>query len=321
MPNYAVHFLLASRVLDRWRETPSDAPFAVADPSARSAFLYGSIAPDLGYFPAGERLVSDLVHRVRSGDMARTLLATARTELQLAYTWGWVTHLLGDLAVHPLINEAGWEAATGRRGRPADAPQDDRSHMRVEFGLDAAFFRRYPRLDALPDRVAFDAGYAEHLAPALGEMYGWRPQAEEVVRWHAGADRAINGSRLLNRMATARLRRRPLHLLGRLGLDLLGRPSRLVPDTYPRAPLLAGILDPVPTRPWLLAEVERVIAGFPETFQHHYASGLRELENYDLALGDVAAPVPTRPLILHALAELERRGGRVRSLQRTMPFL
>src|SRR5262249_61645088 len=47
--------------------------------ASRAAFLIGSVAPDMGYFPGGEKFLSDLAHYVRSGALVRAL-ARLRSE-------------------------------------------------------------------------------------------------------------------------------------------------------------------------------------------------------------------------------------------------
>ncbi|HEV2130292.1 MAG TPA: zinc dependent phospholipase C family protein [Longimicrobiaceae bacterium] len=314
MPNAQIHFLLAGKVLDHWRAYPAEAPFAPDDPRAVDAFLLGSVAPDLGYFPRGDYLFSELVHLVRSGDLARSLVQVAATDAQRAYAWGWVTHVLGDAAIHPLINQACWEVVAGTRELPAVLPRDDRTHMRVEYGLDAAFFRRYPHLEQLQLRRDLDRAGAAHLTAAFGRTYGWRLDTGALLRSHRVVGQTVRAGLIFNRVATSRFRRRPLHALARLGLSVLGPPSRLLPESYGPAPLLCALLDPIPPPPWLVEEVERVVQGFLDGFGEHYTSGLRSLQNYDLTSGALAPSEPSEPRTLQALRELAERRGRPASL-------
>lgn len=307
MPNAEIHFLLASKVLDHWRAHPAEAPFGPDDPAAVDAFLLGSVAPDLGYFPRGEYLFSELVHLVRSSDLVRGLVEVAATDAQRAYAWGWATHVLGDAAIHPLINQACSEVVSGTRELPAVLPRDDRTHMRVEYGLDAAFFRRYPHLEQLRLRRDLDPAGAAHLTVAFGRTYGWQLDAGTLLRSHRVVSRAVRAGVTFNRVATSRFRRRPLHALARLGLSAFGRPSRLLPESYGLAPLLCALLDPVPPPAWLVEEVERVVRSFLDRFGEHYTSGLRGLQNYDLTSGALAPPEPSAPRTLRALRELAER--------------
>jgi hypothetical protein len=78
VPHAAVHFLLASRVLERWEAAPAAAPFEV-DAATRNAFLHGSLGPDMGYFPGADPLLSRLAHYARTGALCRALVAEARS--------------------------------------------------------------------------------------------------------------------------------------------------------------------------------------------------------------------------------------------------
>jgi len=49
------------------------------DPALRAAFLAGTVGPDMGMYPGGEPLFSDLAHYVRSGELARALVRAARS--------------------------------------------------------------------------------------------------------------------------------------------------------------------------------------------------------------------------------------------------
>jgi hypothetical protein len=146
MPGVALHFVLADRVLNRWRtdhgaEAP---PFDVADPSVLNAFYHGAVGPDLGYFPGGYQVLSDLAHCVRPAHLVRQLLCFARTDRQRAFALGWMTHVLADQTIHPVIGRAVGELLHGRRDRFVDGSAHPIAHLRVENGLDAWFAERHP---------------------------------------------------------------------------------------------------------------------------------------------------------------------------------
>ena len=109
MPGMAVHFQLAARVLDAW---PDPNEFDPSDTQVRNAFLNGSIGPDMGFYPGGFALPTDLAHYLSTGALARSLVNEARTELERAYAWGWVTHILADVEPHPLVNQGAGELLT-----------------------------------------------------------------------------------------------------------------------------------------------------------------------------------------------------------------
>src|SRR5688500_15063891 len=134
MPGITLHFLLANRVLDRWRsagpgsaggKSPDErAPFDPHCPRDCNAFLHGALGPDFGYMPGGHRLLSELAHRVRTGELAGRLIRSARTSLERAFAWGWLTHVLADRQIHPLIGRGVGELVHGCR-RTFVAGSDD----------------------------------------------------------------------------------------------------------------------------------------------------------------------------------------------------
>src|SRR5688500_10717869 len=104
MPLPSVHFLLARIPLRRWSLLPTQAPFDAADPEARNAYFHGALGPDMGIFPGGEPILSELAHHVQAKELMRTLAVTARTDVQRAFACGWATHLLADEVLHPEID-------------------------------------------------------------------------------------------------------------------------------------------------------------------------------------------------------------------------
>lgn len=136
MPGPALPFLLATIVYARWERTPVAAPFEPC-PAVRSAFLHGSLGPDMGYFPGADPMLAELAHHARTGMFCRALVHEAETDLARAFAWGWVTHVLADVAVHPLVNDACGELLLGRR-TPLWGPDVATAHLRVETGSNRA---------------------------------------------------------------------------------------------------------------------------------------------------------------------------------------
>ena len=132
-----MHFEIAARVLRYWELHETKAPFPPGVPDARSAFVLGSLGPDLGYFPGADTLLADLAHCVRSADLTRNLIGLATTHAELAFAWGWATHVLADIWLHPLINQAVEAMSGGSQPHEVSFAFDRASHIRVETGLDA----------------------------------------------------------------------------------------------------------------------------------------------------------------------------------------
>jgi hypothetical protein len=142
MPSVSLHLVLADRVLEGWTTNPRAAPFDPDDPAAVNAFYQGALGPDLGYFPGGYRLLSDLAHRVRSAVLSRFLVVSARAAAERAFSWGWVAHFLADRAIHPLVGRGVGEFVHGDRTRFVDGFEEPAAHVRVETGLDVLYMER-----------------------------------------------------------------------------------------------------------------------------------------------------------------------------------
>src|ERR1700741_2675196 len=72
------------------------------------AYAYGGSAiQDMGYYPFGKRLFSNLTHYVRTGDFVTWQLRNATTLNEYAFAIGALSHYLGDTIGHSLaINPA-----------------------------------------------------------------------------------------------------------------------------------------------------------------------------------------------------------------------
>lgn len=307
MPNVATHLLLAGRVLRRWARPGADAPFAVGDVHATRAFLHGALSPDAGYFPRGDRLFSELAHLARTGDLVRALVEEARTPAQRAHAWGWVTHLLGDLAIHPLINAAHGERVRGSRERPVVSTEDEAGHMRLEFGLDAALFAAFPEVEAIAIGTGPGADDLGHVERAYRRVYGWSPSPG----WMAGAHRTAGWmarlSRMVNLAFTARASRRPLHALLRVGTRGVAPPRPWLPGRWNRSASVLAVLSPLRPPPWLVGEVAEVVVEFAARVDGLRADGLAGLANHDLVTGAQEQPGEPTPRAAEALRLLAAR--------------
>jgi hypothetical protein len=164
MPQPALHVALAEGLCRRWQRAPQAAPLAE---TTMNAFRHGSLGPDMGLFPGADREISRLAHTRAPSWLARSLLERAGNAVECAYVWGWVSHMIADIHVHPLVNAA---AAV----LPADSPggrNREVGHVMVESGLDAWFLRRPgngpgPRL-----RNVFGPGGARFIADAFDDVY------------------------------------------------------------------------------------------------------------------------------------------------------
>lgn len=66
------------------------------------AYAYGgSILQDMGYYPMGSKLFTNLTHYVRSGDFVRNLLNEAHNRNEYAFALGALAHYAADVIGHP----------------------------------------------------------------------------------------------------------------------------------------------------------------------------------------------------------------------------
>jgi hypothetical protein len=105
------------------------------------AFAYGgSHIADLGYFPFGSRLFSDLVHYVRSGDFVTALLDDAHDVPEFAFALGAASHYVADTIGHAeATNRVVPELHPDLREKYGDVvtyADDTGAHMSVEFRFD-----------------------------------------------------------------------------------------------------------------------------------------------------------------------------------------
>lgn len=110
------------------------------DLRAAHAYAYGgSLIQDMGYYPFGNRLFSDLVHYVRSGDFVQALLLEATDVNEYAFALGALAHYTADISGHPSVNAAvaqGFPKLRAKYGPLVTYDQDKKAHIQTEFGFD-----------------------------------------------------------------------------------------------------------------------------------------------------------------------------------------
>ena len=114
---------------------------SVGELSAARAYAYGGcVIQDLGYYPFGSHLFSDLLHYVRTGDLVEALIREARDVNELAFALGALAHYTADsdghrVAVNPsvAIIYPKLRAKFGDRVTYEESPS---RHVMVEFAFD-----------------------------------------------------------------------------------------------------------------------------------------------------------------------------------------
>ena len=153
-------------------------PGATADEmkAAKSYAYGGSIIQDMGYYPFGARLFTNLTHYVRSGDFVRNLLLEATTRDEYAFALGALAHYAADIEGHgtgtnlavPII----FPELKEKYGPVVTYQENPVAHTRAEFAFDVVQLAagRY-RTDAYHDFVGFQV-QKDVLARAFQKTYG-----------------------------------------------------------------------------------------------------------------------------------------------------
>ncbi len=105
------------------------------------AYAYGgAVAPDMGYYPFGSKLFTNLVHYVRSGDFINALLRDATNINEYAFALGFLSHYEADNYGHPLATNKSVPIVYPKLGKKYGSTmtyaEDEIAHMRMEFGFD-----------------------------------------------------------------------------------------------------------------------------------------------------------------------------------------
>jgi len=105
------------------------------------AFAYGGcVMPDLGYYPFGSKLFTNLVHYVRSGDFIASVFEEAKNMNDYAFALGALCHYYADGYGHPIgVNRSVpliYPEMKTKFGDTVTYAEDKISHLRTEFSFD-----------------------------------------------------------------------------------------------------------------------------------------------------------------------------------------
>jgi hypothetical protein len=159
-------------------------PLATAEELTHAhAYAYGGcIIQDLGYYPFGSKLFSDLTHYIRSGDFVLNLVRGSQNLDEYAFALGALSHYAADNNGHPLaVNQAVslFYPKLGRKfGKLVTYADDPVAHSKTEFAFDVfqAAKGRYASA-AYKSFIGFEVT-KPLLARAFQDTYGLR--LEEV---------------------------------------------------------------------------------------------------------------------------------------------
>jgi hypothetical protein len=105
------------------------------------AYAYGgAVVPDMGYFPRGSKLFTNLIHYVRSGDFVMALLQDAQNLNEYAFALGVLCHYNADKYGHSIGINPGvpmtYPKVEKKFGDTATYGEDPIAHVRMEFSFD-----------------------------------------------------------------------------------------------------------------------------------------------------------------------------------------
>lgn len=199
MPGTIFHLREASRLCGCCAPLIGKSPSHVLTHEERGAFVAGAVAPDFGFY-CGQDLVGNLCHYQAASDLARSMLDNASTSVDRAFVCGWFSHIIADVAVHPLINSAAARLATKRSFYPerrTSLTYADSAclHIQVEFGWDVTITcsGEYE----LPGELLSES-QAELLSATMFQLYGLGVASESL---HSSARLARKRLNLVLRMS------------------------------------------------------------------------------------------------------------------------
>ena len=105
------------------------------------AYAYGGcIIQDMGYYPFGTHLFSDLTHYVRSGDFVQALLRESQDVNEYAFALGALAHYTADNSGHPLAVNAAvailYPKLRAKYGNQITYTENPVAHLKTEFSFD-----------------------------------------------------------------------------------------------------------------------------------------------------------------------------------------
>jgi hypothetical protein len=276
MPQPALHLLLARQTIERWRAR-ADWPFDLDDTDSVNAFHHGSLAPDMGNFPGGSSTLAHVVHTRRTGEVQRTLFRSARTGPERAFACGWLTHVVADAVIHPLIN-----ADAARRAHDGTATIVE--HVRVEVGIDVAFCWQHPALEGLRLQPAFDRTSYQFLADTLNAVVATDVTPARLAQMERGLVMFSHGAL---HFATSVARQ----LCWQEGDDRVPLGSTFLWHTAlrlsPRDSLVNAYLLPHVPDPQLVTRTENAVRTFEAMVDEMVAENADSLPDYNLEDGTI----------------------------------
>ena len=159
------------------------------------AYAYGGcLIQDMGYYPFGNQMFSDMVHYVRSGDFVEALLTESTDINEYAFSLGALAHYVADIVGHPVVNAAvarEFPKLGAKYGPIVTYAEDYKAHIRTEFGFDVVQVakQRYTS-DAYHDFIGFEVArpvleraFLKTYGVSLSDVFGNLDLSIGTFRW------------------------------------------------------------------------------------------------------------------------------------------
>lgn len=143
---------------------------------ARAYARGGSHLADLGYFPLGNRLFTDLLHYVRTGDFMSRALAEANTPQEYAFALGALAHYEVDSIGHPQATNRVvpmvYPKLRRKYGNEVTYAENPSAHLQTEFRFDVLQVARRGEIPGLFEHSVEFKVPREFLGRLFEENYG-----------------------------------------------------------------------------------------------------------------------------------------------------
>jgi len=160
------------------------------------AYAYGgAVVPDMGYYPFGSKLFTNLIHYVRSGEFIEILFNDAQNMNEFAFAAGILCHYYADVYGHKLgINVSVpliYPQMKKKYGDTVTFAENHISHVRTEFSFDVLQTARgnYASTgyhDFIGFQIAqslLQRAFMETYGLDVNELFGNFPHAVARFRW------------------------------------------------------------------------------------------------------------------------------------------
>lgn len=142
------------------------------------SFAYGgAVIQDVGYYPLGNQLFTNLLHYVRSGDFVTFLIRDSRDLNEYAFALGALSHYAADCWGHDSINRAVpilYPRLRHKFGRWITYEDNHDAHLRTEFSFDVLEVAKHRyNSQQYHDYIGFDVS-EDLLERAFADTYGMR---------------------------------------------------------------------------------------------------------------------------------------------------